>query len=203
MHSPSHSRDLIREVLGIVGTGVGAQRTAVCIAEIQKSEVGNLNGRKLLAIRWTNLKLKRQFISLFIDAEGDGATVPEIHVSTPPEPPVAEAVATVTVPEFAEIDTEPPCCPCRPAPPVPPVPPMPRPPVPPLEPRAPGPPGANTLPSTTTLPEVDETQTFPPLPPALLSVGRRDLPIHKIETNPPRPCCSRSVKCKCGQRPGH
>jgi hypothetical protein len=77
--------DLIREVLGIVGTGVGAQRTAVRIAEIQKAEVGNLNGKKVLAIRWTNLKLKRQFISLFIDAEGDGATVHEVHFSTPPE----------------------------------------------------------------------------------------------------------------------
>ena len=86
VHLVNHMElDLIREVLGIVGTGVGAQRTSVCIAQIQKAEVGNLNGKKVLAIRWTNLKLKRQFISLFIDAEGDGATVHEIHFSTPPE----------------------------------------------------------------------------------------------------------------------
>jgi len=86
VHMVNHLElDLIREALGIVGTGVGVQRTAVRIAEIQKAEVGNLNGKKVLAIRWTNLKLKRQFISLYIDAEGDGATVHEVHFSTPPE----------------------------------------------------------------------------------------------------------------------
>ncbi|HEY9870619.1 MAG TPA: hypothetical protein V6D08_15745 [Candidatus Obscuribacterales bacterium] len=77
--------EIIREALGIVGTGVPSRRQVEKIAHIHLAEVGNLNGKLVLAVRWDNLKTKRQFISLFIDAEGDGATVHEVHFSAPPE----------------------------------------------------------------------------------------------------------------------
>jgi hypothetical protein len=77
--------EMIREALGIVGAGVPSRRQVEKIAHIHLAEVGNLNGKLVLAVRWDNLKSKRQFISLFIDAEGDGATVHEIHFSAPPE----------------------------------------------------------------------------------------------------------------------
>lgn len=85
-HRVNHMElDLLREVLGIVGAGVGVQRMPASITQIQWSEVGNLNGKMVLAIRWTNLKLRRQAVSLFIDAEGDGSIVHEIHFSAPQE----------------------------------------------------------------------------------------------------------------------
>lgn len=77
--------ELIREALGVVGTGVPSRRQSENVAHIHFAEVGNLNGRFVLAVRWDHLKLKRQYISVFIDADGGGAVVHEIHFSAPPE----------------------------------------------------------------------------------------------------------------------
>ena len=50
---------------------------------IDHAEVGNLNGKLVLAVEWSDSRRDRKWISVFLDAYGDGKTVKEIHFSSP------------------------------------------------------------------------------------------------------------------------
>src|SRR5262249_39964531 len=77
-----HELESITEVLGVAGVelGLGVPRA---IINVESAEVGGLKGRAVLAVRWQHKKMKRQFLSIYIDADGDGRTVREIHFSAP------------------------------------------------------------------------------------------------------------------------
>ncbi len=74
----------LREVLGVAGVELGLGVPSA-VVNIESAEVGSLKGRAVLAVRWQHRKMKRQFLSVYIDADGDGRTVREIHFSTPTE----------------------------------------------------------------------------------------------------------------------
>lgn len=73
----------IKEVLGVAAAGVESGSAIEPVVRIQSAETGSLNGRTVLAVRWEHRKMKRQFLSVYLDAEGDGRTVREIHFSGP------------------------------------------------------------------------------------------------------------------------
>ncbi|HEY9870620.1 MAG TPA: hypothetical protein V6D08_15750 [Candidatus Obscuribacterales bacterium] len=73
----------IKEVLGVAAAGVDSGSAIEPVVRIESAETGSLKGRMVLAVRWENRKMKRQFLSVYIDAEGDGRTVREIHFSGP------------------------------------------------------------------------------------------------------------------------
>jgi hypothetical protein len=62
------------------GTATPAQKPL----EIDAAEVGELNGRRILAIWWRHSTVDRKYLSMFMDAEdGPGKLIHEIHFSAP------------------------------------------------------------------------------------------------------------------------
>lgn len=62
----------------------GAPNTQEKPLHIDAAEVGELNGRRILALWWRHSAIDRKFLSMFIDAEdGPGRLVQEIHFSAP------------------------------------------------------------------------------------------------------------------------
>lgn len=50
---------------------------------IDSAEIGPLRSKPVMSVRWEQKKQGRRFLSLFIDAAGDGRTIHELHFSTP------------------------------------------------------------------------------------------------------------------------
>jgi len=65
----------------------GVQHTrsnAQLVYEIDGAEIGDLQGRRMLAIWWKHCLLDRKFLSIFMDAEdGPGYFIHEVHFSAP------------------------------------------------------------------------------------------------------------------------
>lgn len=62
----------------------GAMNTEEKPLHIDAAEVGELNGRRILALWWRHSWIDRKFLSMFMDAEdGPGRDVHEIHFSAP------------------------------------------------------------------------------------------------------------------------
>lgn len=53
--------------------------------EIEAAQVGPLHGRNVLQLKWGDSKSKRKVMSVYVDANGDGRIVHEIHFSAPEE----------------------------------------------------------------------------------------------------------------------
>jgi len=73
----------ISEVLGNVVGKLALDAVSESQSRLLSAEVGPLKGRMVLLVRWENRKRRRQYLSMFIDAEGDGRTIHEIHFSAP------------------------------------------------------------------------------------------------------------------------
>jgi hypothetical protein len=73
----------VKEILGVAAAGLDSGGVIEPVVRIESAETGSLKGRMVLAVRWENRKMKRQFLSVYIDADGDGRTVREIHFSGP------------------------------------------------------------------------------------------------------------------------
>jgi hypothetical protein len=74
----------IQEVLGVIHLPVKSAAIDKQPAHILLSaEVGYLKNKTVLAVNSEHIKFNRRYISLLIDATGDGRTIHEIHFSSP------------------------------------------------------------------------------------------------------------------------
>ena len=73
----------LAEILGPVSDAFRALDGYHTHYRIESAEIGPLRGRSILSVRWEQQKQGRRFLTLFLDAVGDGRTVHEIHFSTP------------------------------------------------------------------------------------------------------------------------
>lgn len=75
----------LKQLVEVLGPCLGGYGPQGFNQEIDYAEVGAVNGRMVLAVFWTHKKSGRKVISVFIDADGDGRVVHEMHFSATPE----------------------------------------------------------------------------------------------------------------------
>lgn len=79
----------VAEVLGWVGERLlnefkrEPEEAAEPLIIIDDAEIGEINQRRVLAVWWRDLQAERKYLSLFLDVEGNGITVHEVHFSAP------------------------------------------------------------------------------------------------------------------------
>ncbi len=73
----------VAEILGPISDAFRAYDGYHTHYRIDSAEIGPLKSRPILSVRWEQQKQGRRFLTLFLDAVGDGRTVHEIHFSTP------------------------------------------------------------------------------------------------------------------------
>lgn len=73
----------LSQILEVLGQTLGAMQYGRFVNQIENAEIGAINGRTVLAVHWTHVRYNRKVVSIFIDAFGDGATIREMHFSTP------------------------------------------------------------------------------------------------------------------------
>ena len=78
-HAHFVSIDELKEISEILTD----QMEGVKYSDIETAAIGEVNGRKVLAIRWKAFSRKQ--VSLYMDASGDGYTVREMQFSAPAE----------------------------------------------------------------------------------------------------------------------
>lgn len=73
----------LMQVTELLGPVLGAVGPAGFQNKIEFAAVGCLKGRSVLVVYWHHKKWNKQVVSTFVDAEGDGKTMHEIHFSAP------------------------------------------------------------------------------------------------------------------------
>jgi len=77
------SEEELREIGEVIWHILSCQTQGHPEPPIDAAQAGPLRGRMVLLVRWQNRREKRKFLSMYIDGEGDGRKVHEIHFSAP------------------------------------------------------------------------------------------------------------------------
>jgi hypothetical protein len=81
----SLSKEEMAEIAEVLGQTLTARKNGEFVNQIDSASVGAVNGRLVLAVFWRQLRYHRRLISIYINADGEGSSVREIHFSTPAE----------------------------------------------------------------------------------------------------------------------